>query len=131
MAAHQSSEPPKVLSPTKVVHIEKEGEKLPDFYRNLRGRKEEQHKSAGTDPNSGSEDEDSDFLDTDNEVEDGDDDLFVDYVDDDVDDEGVVIKGIKIKRMSNLVINDGREEEESTDDEDLQLPDDDIEGKLT
>jgi hypothetical protein len=52
----------------------------------------------------------------------------VDYVNDDVDDESEVIKGIKTKRMSNSVIDNGGEEE-STDDG-LQFPNDEVEGKI-
>lgn len=59
MVVKPSSELPKVFSPVKMEHIKKyEGAKLPNFYRNLRSRSEEQHKSEPTDLDSGSEDGD-------------------------------------------------------------------------
>lgn len=126
VAIDPSVEMPKVFNPIKVKHIEK-NEALPEFYRNISGAKDE-HKVTESEFDSGSESGDSDFLDSDNEFEVGDDDLYVDYVDVDVDDEGVE-KGIKTKRGLTLVTRE-EEEEESTDDEGLQLPADQIEGQV-
>jgi len=128
---------PKVSSPVKVQQIKKKkGEDLPDFYRKLRDKTIQNEdfshvvEEKGTDKGDGSED-DTDFSDSDYEFMDGDDDLFVDHVDDDVVDQGVA-KGKKIAkgkkatgsrlRGSELsVINDDGEEL-STDEEGLQLP---------
>jgi len=94
---------PKVSSPVKVQQIKKKkGEDLPDFYRKLRDKTIQNEdfshvvEEKGTDKGDGSED-DTDFSDSDYEFMDGDDDLFVDHVDDDG-------------------------EELSTDEEGLQLP---------
>ena len=67
-------------------------------------------------------------MESDNEVEHGDDDLFVDYIDQDVVDEGVA-KGKTIGRRSTTVKYE-EENNESSDDEDLQVPDDDVEGHI-
>ena len=78
--------------------------------------------ATGTENGSGSDDsEDSDFVDSDNEVDHGDDDLFADYVDVDVIDEGAG-KGKKTGRTTATKIFDG--ENESSDDEGLYLPND-------
>uniref|UniRef100_K3YET2 SWIM-type domain-containing protein n=1 Tax=Setaria italica TaxID=4555 RepID=K3YET2_SETIT len=109
------AELPKVLSPVKVQHIEKnDREKLPEFYKKSN--------------------EDSDFFDSDNEV-DGDDDLFVDHVD--VMDEGIFrsknttrakkakgsrMKGEEHSLTAELSSNDYYEE--------LLLPSDDIDAQV-
>ena len=67
-------------------------------------------------------------MESDNEVEHGDDDLFVDYVDDDVVDEGVG-KGKRIGRRSTVVSYE-EGDHESSDDEGLQVADDDVEGQI-
>ena len=67
-------------------------------------------------------------MDSDNEVVRGVDDLFVDYVDDDVVDEGVG-KGKRIGRRSTVVSYE-EGDHESSDDEGLQVADDDVEGQI-
>jgi len=96
----------------------------------LRSSFDEEQKSEQGKNDSGSDDDsdDSDFVDSDNEVEHGDDDLFVDYIDQDVVDEGVA-KGKTIERRSTTVKYE-EENNESSDDEDLQVPDDDVEGHI-
>jgi hypothetical protein len=125
------AELPKVLSPTKVQHIDKKkAESLPDFYKNLRSRTDEQQNNEAIEieNSSGSDDsEDLDFVDSDNEVEHRDDDLFVDYVDDDVVDEGVA-KGNRIGRRTVVTHVEG--ENGSSDDEGLHLPDNEVEGQV-
>jgi len=100
---------PKVISPTKVKHVTKQdGEKLPSFYTEMRfstseedinteqgsstrGREEQVEdiieSDGGTDDN---DSEDEEFHDSDYELDDGDDDLFVNNVDDNVVDQGVL-----------------------------------------
>jgi len=120
-----SAKLPKVFSPCKGPQVEKNvGERLPDFSKNLRSMFDEQQncEAAGTENGSGSDDsEDSDFVDSDNEVDHGDDDLFADYVDVDVIDEGAG-KGKKTGRTTATKNFDG--ENESSDDEGLYLPND-------
>ena len=111
------------------VAEKKEPEPLPDFYKNLRSSVDEQKSEPVTNDNCSDDDsEDSDFVDSDNEVERGDDDLFVDYVDDDVVDEGVG-KGKRIGRRSTAVTYE-EGDHESSDDEGLQVADDDVEGQI-
>jgi len=120
VVVNPSAELPKVFSPCKGPQVEKNvGERLPDFSKNLRSMFDEQQncEAAGTENGSGSDDsEDSDFVDSDNEVDHGDDDLFADYVDVDVIDEGAG-KGKKTGRTTATKIFDG--ENESSDDEGL------------
>jgi len=102
---------------------------IPDFYKNLRSSLDEQKSEPITNDNCSDDDsEDSDFVDNDNEVERGDDDLFVDYVDEDVVDEGVG-KGKRIGRRSTAVTYE-EGDHESSDDESLQVADDDVEGQI-
>ena len=131
VVVNPSADLPKVFSPAKIVHIKKKKcEVLLDFYKNLRSSFDEEQKSEQGKNDSGSDDDsdDSDFVDSDNEVEHGDDDLFVDYIDQDVVDEGVA-KGKTIGRRSTTVKYE-EENNESSDDEDLQVPDDDVEGHI-
>ena len=109
---------PKGLSPHNVDRvISKQGEKLPEFYCNLNRPNET--------------DDDSDFQDSDFEIDQDDDDLSEDCVDDQVPDEGVatgkkIQKGKKAQKGKQIhsIVDDM-----STDDEDLQLPDSDGEGE--
>ncbi|XP_066398983.1 uncharacterized protein [Miscanthus floridulus] len=71
---------PKVFNPTKVQHMGRVDEELPEFYNNLERQEEPIDTAATTDDS----EEDLDFVDTDNKVDDGDDDLFVDNVDEEV-----------------------------------------------
>lgn len=98
---------PKILSSVKVQHIKKKGEDLPDFYRKLKDRTIENEnfshvgEEKGTNSGDGSEN-DTDFLDSDYEFMDGDDDLFVDHVDENVVDQGEA-KGKKIAKGKKAV----------------------------
>ena len=139
---------PKVISPTKVKHVPKQdGEKLPSFYTEMRFSTREEHinteqgsstsgreeqvediieSDGGTDDN---DSEDEEFHDSDYELDDGDDDLFVNNVDDNVVDQGVlqgqkISKGKKakdnrIKGVEAILEYNG---EVSTDEEELELP---------
>lgn len=70
IVAEPKAQLPKVLSPVKVIHVEeKQGEELPEFYKNL-GK--ETNYQGDTD-----NEVDDQFVDGDNDIDDGDDDLFV------------------------------------------------------
>ena len=69
---------PKVLSPSKVAHIVKEGEKLLEFYSNLKCPKDEAYEKVSGGETESDDEEDSDFVDTDYEVENDDFDMYVD-----------------------------------------------------
>ncbi|KAK3146657.1 hypothetical protein QOZ80_3BG0269560 [Eleusine coracana subsp. coracana] len=125
---------PKVLSPHKVHVVDRKvDEKLPEFYSNLRVQAiASSEERASAKPNSGtkeSSDEDSDFCDSDYELEQANDELFVDNVDEDVVDEGIV-KGKKVskgkKALGQRDYNEGADF--SSDDEGLQLTDFEGEG---
>lgn len=123
---------PKVISPRKVETIQNRPEKLPSFYSNLKSSTADV--DAGTcGLDSGSEDSDSDldFIDSDYEIDDDDDDIFIDNVDEEVLDQGVA-KGKKIEKGKKARGNrlNQTDEEISTDEEDLQLPDSDGEGTV-
>ena len=60
---------PKVLSPSKVAHIVKEGEKLPEFYSNVKCPKDEAYEKISGGETESDDEEDSDFVDSDYEVE--------------------------------------------------------------
>lgn len=91
---------PKVLSPRKVTVVEnKEGERLPEFYSN----KVNSIELVEGDRDSESDSDDSDFMDSDYEIDDGDDDLFEDNVDDDVSPNGIVKKKSKKGRREQSV----------------------------
>lgn len=80
-----TSELPKVVSPVKVIHVEKQsGDKLPEFYSNIEVAS---HGNAAADM-SDEDSEDSNYIDSDYDLEDGDDDLFADNVDEEVIDGG-------------------------------------------
>lgn len=127
---------PKVLSPTKVQFVESRCEKLPEFYSNLKNNRDD----VGTETdcpsvgNADSEDNgsecDSDFLDSDYELADEDDDLFVDNIDEDVIDEGVAKGNIvgKGKKASDSKLSDS--DGVSSDEDDLQMPDSDAEDQI-
>ena len=131
---------PKVLSPHKVQYVPKEvGEKLPVFYTDLEKTKVHQFKTTkGESSGPGDSSEESDgFIDSDNEMEDGDEDILETLADADEDEPhvGEVIvkdsrkaKGSRLKPYA-VVRPDLMSEEEDTDDEGLDLPDSDAEGE--
>jgi hypothetical protein len=113
---------PKVISPRKVNEIPlKQGEELPAFYHNI------EIKNGSIVDSEDDDIEDSDFVDSNNEVED-DDDLFIDYVDDTVDDQGGA-KGKSMLKWSNCLENRDCDEL-SIDEEGLELPKSDEEVRL-
>ncbi|CAN6332771.1 unnamed protein product [Urochloa humidicola] len=126
---------PKVLSPSKMAHVDSNRcEKLPVFYSNLEKSVPNEGPSGGNADNQDSGSEcDSDFVDSDYELAQEDDDLFMDNVDEDVVDEGVS-KGVNIgkgKKTSARKENfDRGGDEVSSDEDDLQLPKSDDEGQL-
>jgi hypothetical protein len=68
---------PKVRSPKKVNYVDKKGgEKLPEFYSNIKCSKDDQ--VSEDEPES--DEEDSDFVDSEYDIEDDDIDIFVDNV---------------------------------------------------
>ena len=104
--ANPAADLPKVIGPKKVNHIpKKDGEKLPNLYSNLESsyhqsssKKAQRTKNENSDSGSTDSDVDyEDFLDSDYEWSDGDDDLFADFVDADVDDQGAAKRGKKAK----------------------------------
>ncbi|OEL21471.1 hypothetical protein BAE44_0017511, partial [Dichanthelium oligosanthes] len=133
---------PKVLSPSKVEHIlKKDGEKLPSFYNNI--QRSSGGGDAGIGPMTEGEDDDSadsDFVDSDFEVQDDDDDLFSDNVDGTVIGQGAA-KGKDISkgntsgvRRQNVMEADNTQrewDEVPTDEEELELPNSNEEGKVT
>uniref|UniRef100_K3ZCW6 PB1-like domain-containing protein n=1 Tax=Setaria italica TaxID=4555 RepID=K3ZCW6_SETIT len=126
------AELPEVPSPVK----NNDREKLPEFYRNL-SPCQSTHADEEEDNISDQDSEDSNFFDSDNEVDDGDDDLFVDYVDEDVMDEGIFgskntarakkAKGSRLKGVEHLLIAELLSDDDyeelllSSDDRDAQV----------
>lgn len=126
------AELPKVISPVNVQHMEKRPEKLPTFYSGLR---KETTPGADNDSGSGDDSEDSNyFVDSDNEVDEGDDDLYEEYIDGDVDKamqiakakkgKGSRLKGDKAKTPTD------DQSDLSSEGEELQLPPDEREGQV-
>lgn len=122
---------PKVMSPQKVQSVgNKQSEKLPDFCANLNSRTDdvvEPHTTTESGLGNCSE-EDPEFVDSDNELEDDDDDLFDDHVDEEVVDEGVAKGKSIVKAKEKGVAED--EDDVSADEDDLQLPDSDGENEV-
>ncbi|CAN6268941.1 unnamed protein product [Urochloa humidicola] len=119
---------PKVLSPVKGQYVNKVAdENLPDFCSNL-----ERHEEPMAECNVDVSDEDYDvsyFADTDNDVEDGDDDLFLDNVDDDVTDQGISkLKAKKAagsrmgKAAATIRQSNGLDVDDTDEEEELDLP---------
>lgn len=124
------AELPKVMTPRKTVRMENTStEKLPEFYTNL------QSSSHTNVEGSDSDEKDSDFADSDYEIGDSDDDLFVNNVDVDVMDEGATrgmrmykwkkATGSRLKGQKYQHEHLSDDEDLSTDDEGIQLPDSD------
>jgi hypothetical protein len=141
IVANPVAELPKVLSPHKVQYVPKKvGEKLPVFYTDMDKRKVHQFKTTEGE-SSGARDNNSEesggFLDSDYEMEDGDEDILETFVDADEDEPHVgevTVKDSKKAKGSRLkayaVIRPNvMSEEEDTDDEGLELPDSDAEGE--
>lgn len=121
-AANPVSELPKVISPTKVHYVAKNPkEKLPVFYTNLDNIRVDQAADS----------EDDVLCDSDNEIEEGDADLFEDLItshEKEVKDHKKA-KGSKLKTLEiSRPIQES--DEEDTDDEGLDLPDSDGEGDV-
>jgi hypothetical protein len=134
IVANPISSLPKVLSPSKLVNVELDREeKLPDFYSNLNWSAD--IGIAGANP-AGDEDNgsgtDADFIDSDYELEDEDDDLFVENIDEDVIDEGVG-RGNKICKVKNASAKKmvfDMDDDISSDEELLNMPESDDEGQV-
>ncbi|CAN6304592.1 unnamed protein product [Urochloa humidicola] len=125
---------PKVVSPRKVDYVERRpGEKLPVFYNDLeKGRVEQgsskQHLSEDNTDESDLEEET--FIDSDYEIDGGDEDLFEDNVDMEVNavKDNKKARGSKLKTFQTsrpAAVND----EDDSDEEALELPDSDGEGE--
>ncbi|CAN6286061.1 unnamed protein product [Urochloa humidicola] len=130
---------PKVMSPSKVQHVEKRsGEQLPQFYNKVEKCVHELGTSTGSTSRAaaGTSDSDSeldsDFVDSDYELEDLDDDLFMQNVDGDVVEEGFG-KGKQASsshlKGKNAVERDDADDVSSEEDE-LDLPESDDEGQV-
>jgi hypothetical protein len=126
------NELPKVLSPHKVIHVDKNlVEKLPVFYTDLKkGRVEQSAENQEPVEEPEYEEEEQDFFDSDYDISDGDEDLFEDEVHLNV----PVKKGNKKAKGSQLKAvevtkNDTVVGDADTDDEGLDLPESDGEGE--
>jgi hypothetical protein len=126
---------PKVISPKKVVNLpRKDGERLPEFYMNVETRQSSRGQSSTRGPveqdnssDSASSDSDyEDFYDSDYELEDDDDDLFVDSV---IDEQVAKSKKAKGSRLKGPQVPAGNDDVSSDDDDaELELPEDDQNG---
>lgn len=128
------------INPTGISMENKRGDELPSFYSNLDSMDDIMQQQA-TDPyvggtDSGEDSEDPDFVDSDNELENGDDDLDVQHVDGDVMDDGLKMQKWKKAASSRLKGQHAAypppncsDEELSTDEEGLQFPESDDEGE--
>ncbi|KAJ1283408.1 hypothetical protein BS78_03G126100 [Paspalum vaginatum] len=99
IVANPISSLPRVISPSK------DGDKLPEFYRNLK-RSDHTEDDNGNWSDDGSSEEDSEFVDSDYELEMDDDNLFVDNVDEQVIDQRVA-KGKKIGKGKKATSSTG------------------------
>lgn len=125
---------PKVISPKKVPdsRFMKPGQKLPVFYTNLDNNKVEQLievEDMGPEAGNDTESDDDDFVDSNNEIQVGDEDLLEDCVETNV---GKVkgnkkAKASKLKAIQTIVAQ--QIDDDETDDEGLELPDSDGEGE--
>ena len=128
VVANPVSELPKVISPCKVQFAKKNRiEKLPVFYTNLENIRVDQ--AIDNETESGSKE--YELWDTDNEIEEGDVDLFEDLVYSHVNvvKDNKKAKGSKLKILVVARPAQGIEEED-TDDEGLDLPESDGEGDV-
>lgn len=132
VVANPVNELPKVLSPKKVVYVDNNpGEKLPVFYTDLKkGRVDQAGSSKENDEPI--EYEQADFVDSDYEISDGDEDLLEDVVDMTV----PTVKGKKKKaKGSQLKAHEIRvpvttdDDDADTEDDGLYLPESDGEGE--
>lgn len=119
-----------ITSLPKVNREEKgAGEKLPDFYSNLNSKMDD---VPAEELEVEDDSDDPDFVDSDYEIEDGDDDLFMDNVDGEVTEEAIrkskKAAGSKLKGQQFAGQTFWVDGEVSTDEEGLQLPDSDDEG---
>ncbi|CAN6373171.1 unnamed protein product [Urochloa humidicola] len=131
VVANPINELPKVLSPHKVVYVDRNpGEKLPVFYTDLKkGRVDQAGSSKEIDDDS--EYEQQDIIDSDYEISDGDEDLLEDAIDLTVPQvkgkkkkaKGSQLKAIEI-RVPTVVDDDA-----DTEDDGLYLPESDGEGE--
>jgi len=114
----------KVLSPHKVQTVPKKvNQNLPKFYSDLQSTSRGMVDDEGSD-SSGANDgssEDSDFVDSDYEIDADDDDLFVKNVDVGVNDEGAAV---------NASSSQGADDDNCIDEDCLDLPDSEDEGEV-
>ena len=122
------AELPKVISPVKQNRERRE--KLPEFYSGLKTSKEDVECVTSSEDGT-EESDDSDFCDSENELEDGDDDLFVD---EEAVNEKKTARSRKAKgsrhKMEGRTEIEASSDEEDTDEEDLQLPADEVHGPV-